>query len=80
MENIGHVIAVAERIIGVNSEPYTIGEERVTIGTSLGISLYPDDGETVEELINGADVAMYRSKRDGRNRYNLFNPDVLGAS
>ncbi|MBB5322411.1 diguanylate cyclase domain-containing protein [Marinobacter oulmenensis] len=79
MESIDHVLMVADRIIGVNAQPYKIGEEHVTIGTSLGISLYPDDGETVEELLNGADVAMYRSKRDGRNRYNLFDPDVLQA-
>jgi diguanylate cyclase (GGDEF)-like protein/PAS domain S-box-containing protein len=76
MENLDHVMAVAERLIGINDQPYLAHGNSLKIGSSLGVSLYPEDGSTVGELINGADVAMYRSKRDGRNRYHLFNPKV----
>lgn len=76
MENLDHVMAVAERLIGINDQPYLVHGNSLKIGSSLGVSLYPEDGSTVGELINGADVAMYRSKRDGRNRYHLFNPKV----
>src|SRR5262249_24051670 len=43
---------------------------------SMGISLYPDDGEDAESLIKAADVAMYRAKEQGRNRYELFTPGL----
>jgi diguanylate cyclase (GGDEF)-like protein/PAS domain S-box-containing protein len=76
MANIEHVLAVADRLIGAGSQPYEVQGHTLNVGSSLGISLYPEDGKTVGELINGADVAMYRSKRDGRNRYNLFSPKV----
>jgi len=76
MENLDHVMSVADRLIGINDQPYLVHGNSLKIGSSLGISLYPEDGSTVGELINGADVAMYRSKRDGRNRYHLFNPKV----
>ncbi len=76
MENLNHVVAVADRLIGINDQPYQVHGSSLKIGSSLGVSLYPEDGRTVGELINGADVAMYRSKRDGRNRYHLFNPKV----
>ncbi|XKH00566.1 diguanylate cyclase [Marinobacter nauticus] len=76
MANIEHVLAVADRLIDTGSQPYEVQGHTLNVGASLGISLYPEDGKTVGELINGADVAMYRSKRDGRNRYNLFSPKV----
>jgi len=76
MANIEHVLAVADRLIDTGSRPYEVQGHTLNVGSSLGISLYPEDGKTVGELINGADVAMYRSKRDGRNRYNLFSPKV----
>ena len=76
MANTEHVLAVADRIIDTGSRPYEVQGHTLNVGCSLGISLYPDDGKTVGELINGADVAMYRSKRDGRNRYHLFSPKV----
>ncbi|GGC74209.1 diguanylate cyclase domain-containing protein [Marinobacter halophilus] len=76
MEKLEDVLVVAERLIDINRKPYRIREHNAQIGSSIGISLYPEDGTTVQELINGADIAMYRSKRDGRNRYHLFNPDV----
>lgn len=50
------------------------------MGSSIGISLYPEDGTTVQELINGADIAMYRAKREGRNRYKLFAPHTVESA
>jgi diguanylate cyclase (GGDEF)-like protein len=76
LDKLADVILVAERLIELNRKPYLINNESIQIGASIGISLYPEDGTTVQELLNGADIAMYRSKRDGRNQYHLFNPDV----
>ncbi|OJT00709.1 diguanylate cyclase domain-containing protein [Marinobacter nauticus] len=76
LDKLSDVTQVAERLIELNRNPYIINNESIQIGSSIGISLYPEDGTTVQELLNGADIAMYRSKRDGRNQYHLFNPDV----
>ena len=76
LDKLSDVIQVAERLIELNRNPYRINNDSIQIGSSIGISLYPEDGTTVQELLHGADIAMYRSKRDGRNQYHLFNPDV----
>ncbi len=75
MERLSDVFAVADRLIEANKRPYQINGNQINVGSSIGISLYPEDGTTVQELINGADIAMYRAKREGgRNRYKLFAP------
>ncbi|MET4027572.1 diguanylate cyclase (GGDEF)-like protein/PAS domain S-box-containing protein [Marinobacter sp. MBR-99] len=80
LDKLSDVVQVAERLIELNRKPYIINNESIQIGSSIGISLYPEDGTTVQELLNGADIAMYRSKRDGRNQYHLFNPDVAQSA
>ncbi|MGC8119252.1 diguanylate cyclase domain-containing protein [Marinobacter sp. VGCF2001] len=80
MERLSDVVAVADRLIEANKRPYHIQGHQINVGSSLGISLYPADGVTVQELINGADIAMYQAKRDGRNRHQLFNPDVCQSA
>ncbi|NVD35345.1 diguanylate cyclase domain-containing protein [Marinobacter lutaoensis] len=79
MDTLDDVIRVATRLVSQNATPYRIDGQEIRLGTSIGISVYPNDGTTVEELLNGADVAMYRSKRDGRNLYRLFNPTPAPA-
>jgi len=60
MEQIGH-LADALR------QPYPLDKERIVIGVSVGISLFPDDGEDSEALLNAADDALYEAKRRGKN-------------
>jgi diguanylate cyclase (GGDEF)-like protein len=57
---------VAEKIIAVLQEPFTIKGNECPIGVSVGISLYPMDGDDVETLVNKAAAAMYRVKEIGR--------------
>jgi predicted signal transduction protein with EAL and GGDEF domain len=63
---------VAERIRAVLSEPYQIRGTEVFVGTSIGIATSTSPDESPEELLRNADLAMYQSKTDGRNRYTLF--------
>ncbi|MGP9665357.1 EAL domain-containing protein [Halomonas sp. AOP22-C1-8] len=68
--------SVAKRLIEAVSAPYSLQGHNFRIGSSIGISLYPDDGSTPEILIQHADAAMYRAKHEGRNTYRLFQAAV----
>jgi len=63
---------VAEKIITVVDNPCIIGNRQVAVTTSVGISLYPDDGNNGDVLISCADLAMYEAKKAGKNSYRFF--------
>lgn len=67
---------VARRLIETVSDPYSLQGNCFRIGCSMGISLYPEDGNTPEALIQHADAAMYRAKHEGRNTYRLYQADI----
>ncbi|HTP66045.1 MAG TPA: EAL domain-containing protein [Geobacteraceae bacterium] len=64
---------VALRIINTVSQPMNLDGHEVIITTSIGISLYPDDGNDVITLIKNADTAMYHAKDQGRNNFQFYN-------
>jgi len=64
-----NTVDVVRKIFSSLSEPFLIGENQIYINTSIGIALYPDDGEKEEILIKSADKAMYMAKKEGLNNY-----------
>jgi len=70
MDNAG---AVAQKIIESIAQPFTIQGHELRISTSIGISVYPEDGEDLDDLLKQADAAMYQAKEQGRNNYQYFN-------
>lgn len=71
---------VAQTLIGLLTRPFTLlsSDQEIHLGASIGISLYPDDGLSVGELIQHADTTAYQAKAKGRNTYKrLFD---LGAN
>ena len=56
--------------------PHRIDRHDLQISVSIGISIYPDDGQDVETLIKSADTAMYYAKENGRNNYKFFEQDM----
>lgn len=66
------VVAVVDKIIKEFSSVFYLDKEEAFITTSIGISMFPDDGKTVGELLQHADAAMYRAKDAGRGRYCFF--------
>jgi diguanylate cyclase (GGDEF)-like protein/PAS domain S-box-containing protein len=66
------VSSLANRLVEVVSAPYDIHEHQVIIGASVGISLSPDDGSDADQLLQNADMALYRAKADGRGTYRFF--------
>jgi diguanylate cyclase (GGDEF)-like protein len=73
------LLSVVRKIIDMIAAPYTGTARTVTLTSSVGISTYPDNGSTVDELVAHADAAMYRAKRAGRNCYCL-NGELQAAS
>ena len=66
------VTALAGRLIEVIGAPYLIEGHQVVVGTSIGISLAPDDGKDPHALLKNADLALYRAKADGRGAFRFF--------
>ncbi|THF56570.1 EAL domain-containing protein [Pseudothauera rhizosphaerae] len=70
----------ATRIIEALRRPVQIGEHELTVTTSVGISIFPDDGREATTLIKNADTAMYRAKAEGRNAFQLYQPAMNARS
>ena len=66
-------VRLAQKIIDAFAHPFTLPEHELFISTCIGISIFPDDGADGDTLIRNADMAMYRAKEHGRNRYHLYN-------
>lgn len=71
-----HSTITAEKILQALAEPHHLGEHELHITTSIGISLYPADGEDVETLIKNADTAMYHAKKKGKSSFQFFNREM----
>lgn len=63
---------VAQRILTRLEQPFVIGRQQFFIGASIGITVFPDDGASVADLVKHADLAMYHAKRCGKNNYQFF--------
>ncbi|MFZ6656767.1 EAL domain-containing protein [Undibacterium sp. TJN19] len=72
----GDVDVVAEKILGALARPFEIDGHDVFVTASIGISLYPRDGDHGEILLRYADIAMYRVKEHGRNSVRQFVPEM----
>lgn len=67
----------AQKIIDAVSEPIRIDDSKALVTTSIGISLYPKDGDDIETLIRQADMAMYAAKESGKNTYLFYDKAKL---
>jgi len=65
---------VAERLLARFTEPVRVQEHELFVGASVGIALFPDDGDDPDTLVRNADIAMSRAKEQGKRRYHLFTP------
>jgi len=75
----GRVAEIAQSMIASLDPPFHCHGHAITIQASIGISCYPDNGTNPKDLIKNADLAMYRSKREGRNRFSFHdNPPLSG--
>jgi len=73
-------VLVANKFLDCLRQPFELGNQTVYISASIGIAIYPDDGETIEELISNSDMAMYHTKSEGKNGHSFFRREMLDAS
>ena len=70
---------IAAQVVANVSTPIIIRGREVPVSVSVGVTAYPDGGEDASSLLHNADIAMYRAKVQGRNRYQIFSPDMAMA-
>ncbi|MGD1856168.1 MAG: EAL domain-containing protein [Leptolyngbyaceae cyanobacterium] len=67
---------VAQRCLGVISEPVELSARKFTPACSIGIAHYPDDGQDLSTLIKAADTSLYAAKERGKNQYMFYKPEL----
>ncbi len=74
--NTDDITPVAHKILEAFATPFELNNEELFVGTSIGIAIYPNDGQDADTLIKNADTAMYRVKAQGKNAYQLYSPEM----
>lgn len=67
---------IALALLGEVTRPMRIDDNRLEIGCSMGIAIQPDDGANIDQLMQGADLALYHAKVNGRNQASFFDPSM----
>jgi diguanylate cyclase (GGDEF)-like protein len=70
------ILTVAQRVLEAARKPIMFHDHEVRITASIGISVYPQDGEEIEVLLKHADIAMYHIKVHGRDNYVRYEPGM----
>ena len=76
IDSVSDVTRIATRILRQVSQPIAIAGEEVRITVSIGIALYPIDGEDIDTLVGNADAALYHAKARGKNNYQLYTESI----
>lgn len=71
---------VSQKLLNLISQPFNVGTYDLNVTCSIGISIFPNDGEDLETLSKNADAAMYRAKQEGRNCYRFFTQEMQERS
>jgi len=77
VESAEHAGTVAQKILDAISQRIFVGDHEITLSCSIGIALYPTDGEEMEGLVKNADAAMYSAKKRGKNNFQFFSEKML---
>lgn len=76
VHDIGDLHPLLKKIMKVTSETISIDNHDLTTSASIGISIYPDDGNNAEQLMRNADAAMYYAKENGRHKYHFYTREL----
>ncbi|MDX1805132.1 MAG: EAL domain-containing protein [Alcanivorax sp.] len=78
--NEGAVSAQSQKLINALKKPFMIDGHELLLGSSIGISIFPDTAKEAQSMINQADMAVYQAKRSGGNNYQYYRGNMRGAS
>ncbi|MFV0643033.1 MAG: putative bifunctional diguanylate cyclase/phosphodiesterase [Sphingomonadaceae bacterium] len=76
IDDRGRLGDIAERVIQMVSQPYSINGNRAIIGTSVGVAIAPYDGVETEELVGASDLALYAAKSGGKGHFRFYSGDL----
>jgi predicted signal transduction protein with EAL and GGDEF domain/DNA-binding response OmpR family regulator len=71
---------VARRVLDAFREPFQVGSNEFFVSVSIGIGIFPQDGENAEDLLKNADAALYHAKDSGRNNFQFYSPALNDAA
>jgi diguanylate cyclase (GGDEF)-like protein len=80
LENPEDAARIAKRILDAVSVPFLLGIEEIVVTPSIGISIFPYDGNSVEELVKNADTAMFHAKANGKNNYQYYTNSMSATA
>lgn len=73
---LNEINTTVRKIMDILKNPYDINGHKIYSSTSIGVSVFPDDGEDFEVLLKNADAAMYIAKSNGKNQWQMFNNNI----
>ena len=76
IENENSVFTLASRILASLKQPISLYPNAIYVNASIGIALFPNDGRSPQELIKNADMAMYKAKSEGKNKFEMFTKEM----
>lgn len=76
IEESESIVPICQKIVSIFETPFKLGNYEAYVTASIGISIYPENGKNRETLLKNSDIAMYRAKQDGKNRYQFFTKEM----
>ncbi|MDR7297285.1 diguanylate cyclase (GGDEF)-like protein/PAS domain S-box-containing protein [Pelomonas aquatica] len=80
LTDIAGAAHLATKLMALASAPFQVDQQELTVTPSMGIAMFPTDGDDFDMLFKCADAAMYRAKKDGRNAYRFFTSEMQAQS
>ena len=80
IEDTKTIAPIAQKIIDTLKKPFQLGEHVARVGASVGIALYPDDGQEQENLLNASDQAMYAAKETGNSSFQFYTHEIMNSN
>ena len=76
VSHVDEVARIAQRVLDEFAHPFILDEREIVVSASIGVTVYPFDDKTLDDLIRDADIAMYRAKEQGRNNFQFYADDL----
>jgi diguanylate cyclase (GGDEF)-like protein/PAS domain S-box-containing protein len=80
VEDVTEAATVAQKLLDVFEEPFVVADNELHLGASIGIAIFPQDGNDMATLLKNADAAMYLSKEEGRNTFRFYTTDLSASA